>query len=234
MTTPTTPTSSEVDGSDEQSHDAMEIALGAAISALLLASLLPGPTSFLKGATGWANRVEAALGTTLRAFMQRSAMDLATATGRAGASTDALNAVDATYPKVLKWLQDASFETLQHVTDKDPEPDRVARDAAAAGENIARGASVYAKNLVREETVDKLGGALFKTWRTRHDDRVRHAHIELEGQRVPYSSVFHLPEPDGRTIRFPGDPDADLDLIAGCRCHLNYQFRPKERDFSDA
>lgn len=233
MTQPTTEAQTqvtEVDGSDELDHDAMEVAFGAALAALLLAELLPGPASFIKGVRGWNARVDAALGPVLRGFLQRSAGDIAADSDTPGASVTALQEAEKVYPQILSWIQDRSWETLQNMTDaKLPQDAKLAERVTAAAENLARGAAVYAKSEVRERTVGALG-AIWKIWRTRHDDRVRYLHQELEGARVPFDGTFVV---DGIHIRYPGDPEAPIDMTAGCRCHLNYRLKPKEADFAE-
>lgn len=227
MTTPTQV--DEVDGADEDDHDFAETALGAALAALLVAELLPGPASFLTGIAGWNARVEAAIGPTLTGFLQRSAFDLAQETGVDGASALAFQSAEQVYPKILSWVQDRSHETLQNLTDAHVDDDNTAHAATVAAENLARGAAVYAKSEVREHTVGKLG-AVWKIWKTKHDDRVRSTHRELDGEMAPYGGSFIV---DEIPIRYPGDPDAPIELTAGCRCRLKYRIKPKDMDFAD-
>jgi hypothetical protein len=61
---------------------------------------------------------------------------------------------------------------------------------------------------------------LTKTWISRRDGRVRHTHIALDSQKVPFDGVFH--SPSGATLRFPGDPLAPPEEIIHCRCHLAF------------
>lgn len=225
----TSPEQTDVDGSDEADHDAAETALGAAIGAILLAELMPGPTSVFRGVKklkSWDDRIDAAVGGALRAFMQRSASDLAADSKVAGASPVALQEAEEVYPHVLTWLQNNLAETLQHLTDDKIPHDEAAARVQSAAATMARSTAIYAKSKVREATAGKLG-AVFKIWRTRHDEKVRSTHRELNGERVPFGSHFTLP--DERTISYPGDPDADLDLVVNCRCHLVYRILPKEQ-----
>lgn len=220
----------QIDGSDEDDHDAQEIALGGALAALFVGYLLPGPGAFLPGSVSWDDQVEARIGPTLQGFLQRSAMDIAVESGQPGATAIALQQAEETYPGVLAWIQGNSMQTLQNLTDSNVDEHSVAQAATGAAENLARGAAIFAKSEVRNETVGKLG-AVYKVWRTRHDDRVRPMHVELDGDEVPYHSPFFV---DGLAIRYPGDPLAPISLTANCRCHLVYHISPKEKDYGPA
>lgn len=231
MTTPTNTTDvNEVDGSDEADHDAQEEALGLALGALFLSSLLPGPSSFFNTLKSWDDQIEAAIGPILQAFMQRSALDIAAEVDQPGSSVTALTQAAETYPQVLAWVQGQSHQTLQNLTDSHVSDTDTAQAALSAAEGLARGTAVYAKSEVREQTVGKLG-AVYKTWRTRHDAKVRVTHHELEGDTIPYDSIFHV---DGMSIKYPGDPEADISLTANCRCHLNYRLRPLENVYGES
>lgn len=61
-----------------------------------------------------------------------------------------------------------------------------------------------------------------KTWRTRLDDRVRHAHRRLEGRTVPLNGVFVT---IGGVLRWPGDRRAPISLWINCRCKLSFGMR---------
>ena len=62
------------------------------------------------------------------------------------------------------------------------------------------------------------GLALYKTWETMEDDKVREAHEEIQGQTVPFDGVFVTW--DGHEARFPGDFDTP-ELNVNCRCYLS-------------
>lgn len=64
--------------------------------------------------------------------------------------------------------------------------------------------------------------SLSKTWVSLKDDRVRHAHRELHGKKVPFNSTFFV---DGSVIRFPRDPLAPASLTVNCRCVLKLDKR---------
>ena len=61
------------------------------------------------------------------------------------------------------------------------------------------------------------GQTIMKEWRSLRDERVRHAHRELDGSKQPIWQPFHV---NGVPIRFPHDPIAPPNLTIGCRCFL--------------
>jgi hypothetical protein len=66
--------------------------------------------------------------------------------------------------------------------------------------------------------------ATVKLWVNRHDPKVRHTHVEIpiiSPNGVPMNAAF--PVGDGRLIRHPHDPAADISLTANCRCHLDWR-----------
>lgn len=64
----------------------------------------------------------------------------------------------------------------------------------------------------------------YKRWVTRHDDAVREAHADADGQTVPSGQLFVI---GGSSLRWPGDPDAPLELTMNCRCVLIGLDRPR-------
>lgn len=54
-----------------------------------------------------------------------------------------------------------------------------------------------------------------KQWVTRHDDKVRHSHQRVDGQRVSMSGTFDV---DGNKLRYPGEPVGPPDVWINCRC----------------
>lgn len=69
-----------------------------------------------------------------------------------------------------------------------------------------------------------------KIWRSKGDEKVRHSHALLNGQRVPLNQPFKSPK--GAQMMFPGDDSlgAGWDELAHCRCTVSYRVKraPKE------
>ena len=86
---------------------------------------------------------------------------------------------------------------------------RNARTYTTAAENKGR--------LDSYERAEKLGIKTNKKWIATLDDRTRMEHRHLDNMVVPYNEVF---ETDGYKISFPGDPDAEPEMIYNCRCTL--------------
>ena len=62
-----------------------------------------------------------------------------------------------------------------------------------------------------------LLGKTNKTWVSSRDERVRGAHVSLDGVTVPLLGSF---DASGVPLRFPGDPAAPPGLSINCRCRL--------------
>jgi SPP1 gp7 family putative phage head morphogenesis protein len=84
-------------------------------------------------------------------------------------------------------------------------------------ERIARTESISASNGGTEEGM-RQSGVSEKEWLSARDERVRDTHQKLDGNVVGVKEMF-LSE-SGETLRFPGDPNADLSEIVNCRCTL--------------
>jgi hypothetical protein len=61
-------------------------------------------------------------------------------------------------------------------------------------------------------------GLPFKRWHSLHDERVRHAHLEADGQTVPTEQEFEI---GGHRAMYPGDPRLPIELRANCRCYMD-------------
>lgn len=96
------------------------------------------------------------------------------------------------------------------------------------GEMIARTETMTALGKSRDDAMrqaivsGKVSADLVtKHWRAAGDSRVRHTHRVLNGQSVAYGESFS--SPSGARLRFPGDPEAPVSEISGCRCTLEYK-----------
>lgn len=89
---------------------------------------------------------------------------------------------------------------------------------------FARTAMTGAQNAGRIERLHEaqdMGIVVKKKWLAAHDDRVRDAHAELDGQEVGIDEPFHSSLGD---IMYPGDPTADPANVYNCRCTLTYVY----------
>jgi hypothetical protein len=216
----TQPGSQQYDGGiDEQDRDQVEAALAAAIAALLLAKTATAP---------WQKLVRGNLSGILTAYLQRSALAMATDAGMSAgeAAEAAQDAVTAVMPDVERhtaaWLRMAAEDRAPKGGGGVPTD-----GAETAAGIIARSLATYARERAREHVAKSLGAG-FKTWRTRGDSKVRPGHVALAGKTVAMGKPFQT---EGFDIMRPGDPDAPLHLTAGCRCHLLYSAaaNPKDR-----
>ena len=86
---------------------------------------------------------------------------------------------------------------------------RYARTASTAAENAGR-RDAY-------QRAEDLGVEMMQEWRAVFDNRTRHEHRLLDGQKVPVGEPFEV---DGYEIMYPGDPNAEPCLVWNCRCSL--------------
>lgn len=97
------------------------------------------------------------------------------------------------------------------------------------GETIARTEALNAFNSGRQHAFEQAigGGKLSNTsvrkkWQSSGDDRVREAHVEMNGQEVGLSEPFL--SPTGAQLMHPGDSSlgAGAEDIIACRCSVVY------------
>lgn len=86
---------------------------------------------------------------------------------------------------------------------------RTARTAATGAQNAGRMDSYAA--------AEKMGIEIQREWMSTLDNRTRHAHQMLDGQKRPIGKPFNV---DGQEIMFPGDPAAKGYLVYNCRCTM--------------
>lgn len=77
---------------------------------------------------------------------------------------------------------------------------------------------------------EKMGINMMQVWVSTLDDRTRHEHILLDGQKRKVGEPFVV---DGYKIDFPGDPSAEPFLVYNCRCCLIGQVEGVNFDLSD-
>lgn len=80
------------------------------------------------------------------------------------------------------------------------------------------------------ERANEMGIETQKQWLAALDDRTRHWHAELDGEKVDNDEPFVN---EYGEIMYPGDPTADPANIYNCRCTLIASIKGFERDVSD-
>lgn len=94
-------------------------------------------------------------------------------------------------------------------------------------ERIARTEAARAWNTATHAAAKALTGPdrpIVKQWRTRGDNRVRHAHDQVDGQVQLLDHPFRVA---GHDMQHPGDPTAPADLVINCRCQMRLQLAPE-------
>ena len=89
-------------------------------------------------------------------------------------------------------------------------------DRAAAVRN-ARTAMTSAQNagrLASYRDARKLGVNVMAEWLATHDNRTRHSHLEVSGERVEEGQRF------SNDCEYPGDPSGPPGEVYNCRCTL--------------
>lgn len=86
---------------------------------------------------------------------------------------------------------------------------RTARTAITSAQNAGRMDSYIA--------AEKMGIKLKRMWMATLDNRTRHAHAMLDGQKAEMDKPFKV---DGYSIMFPGDTSAPGYLVYNCRCTI--------------
>jgi SPP1 gp7 family putative phage head morphogenesis protein len=116
---------------------------------------------------------------------------------------------------------------LQSILQGEPIPKIADRLATAVGDSNkaaavrnARTMTTGAENAGRVDSykrAEKMGIKMEQMWVATLDDRTRYEHRQLDGMRVVVGEPFEI---DGYTIRFPGDPQAEPEMVYNCRCTL--------------
>ena len=84
-----------------------------------------------------------------------------------------------------------------------------ARTAVTGAQNAGRQAQMH--------DAEDMGIKVMKQWVATLDDRTRDTHQRLDGEKVPVDEPFEI---DGMEIMFPGDPNAEAELVYNCRCTM--------------
>ena len=105
-------------------------------------------------------------------------------------------------PNIAKRLQDVTAMDKRAAI-------RSARTATTGAECAGRVQSY--------KRAEQMGIRMQQEWLATLDNRTRHAHRMLDGQRVAVGKPFKI---DGYEIEYPGDPSAPGYLVYNCRCTL--------------
>lgn len=77
---------------------------------------------------------------------------------------------------------------------------------------------------------ESMGIKMMQIWLSTLDNRTRHEHILLDGQKRKVGEPFEV---DGEKIYFPGDPSAEPYLTYNCRCTLIGEVKGIDYKLSD-
>lgn len=94
------------------------------------------------------------------------------------------------------------------------------------GQKEAFTALAQGKNEAYAQAIDSgqvPASAVTKKWRHFPNEHPRRQHIQMSGKTVRFDEVFVLP--DGTRMRFPHDPEAPIEQVAGCHCAADYSIR---------
>lgn len=108
-------------------------------------------------------------------------------------------------------------ESIPHIAERLQRILGMDHTAAVRSARTATTAAECAGRIDTYRYAESLGIEMQQEWVATLDDRTRHEHRILDGQRVDIGEAFEV---DGATIRYPGDPQAPGYLIYNCRCTL--------------
>lgn len=103
-------------------------------------------------------------------------------------------------------------------------------NAAVRSARTATTAAECAGRIDTYKYAQSIGIEMQQEWVATLDDRTRHEHRILDGQRVDIGEAFEV---DGASIRYPGDPQAPGYLVYNCRCTVIGAIKGLEDDDSD-
>lgn len=140
-------------------------------------------------------------------------------------------------PKELRWAKNQiNSVLLQGILQGDSMQDIADRLIGVTGTSQgaairnARTMTMGAQNAGRLEAYKRgqaMGIPSMMEWRANLDDRTRHSHRQLDGERIEIGEKF------SNGCRFPGDPYGAPAEIYNCRCRLRRQRKGFETDASD-
>jgi hypothetical protein len=130
---------------------------------------------------------------------------------------------DRTVSAAIRDNKPISGETLQKIIGRLND-----KNLQLRGEMLARTETMMALGSARDQAMRQqvqsgkvVAQDVTKKWVSAGDSRVRHSHRVLNGQSVGIDESFI--SASGAMLRYPGDPQAPISEISGCRCHLTYK-----------
>lgn len=118
-------------------------------------------------------------------------------------------------PKIAKRMRGvANMEYKQSI--------RTARTSMTSAQNGGRQDAFIRAN--------EMGIKQKKQWLATIDDRTRHEHRLLDGQRVDIEEPFRI---EGYEILYPADPSAEPEMVYNCRCTMVTMFDGYDKKITD-
>lgn len=121
-------------------------------------------------------------------------------------------------------------ESIPHIAERLQRILGMDHTAAVRSARTATTAAECAGRINTYKYAESLGIEMQQEWVATLDDRTRHEHRILDGQRVDIGEAFEV---DGASIRYPGDPQAPGYLVYNCRCTVIGAIKGLEDDDSD-
>lgn len=118
-------------------------------------------------------------------------------------------------PKIAKRMRDVAYMDYKSSI-------RDARTSITSAQNAGRIEAMH--------RAEGLGIKMMKQWLAVIDDRTRHEHRELDGQRMPVDEPFEV---EGYKIMYPADPSAEPEMVYNCRCTMVTVFDGFDKKITD-
>ena len=118
-------------------------------------------------------------------------------------------------PKIAKRMREAGYMEYKASI-------RDARTSITSAQNSGR--------IEAYRRAENMGIKMQKQWLATIDDRTRHEHRELDGQKRPVDEPFEV---EGYEIMYPAEPSAEPEMVYNCRCTMVTVFDGFDKDIND-
>jgi SPP1 gp7 family putative phage head morphogenesis protein len=118
-------------------------------------------------------------------------------------------------PKIAKRMRDVAYMDYKSSI-------RDARTSITSAQNAGRIEAMH--------RAEGLGIHQKKQWLATIDDRTRHEHRMLDGEREEIDEPFKI---DGYEIMYPADPSAEPEMVYNCRCTMVTVFDGFDKKITD-